>query len=55
MAMLDALRGLLTLMHLQQLARAQLSAMETAADLVLPCDGKVGKHLQPQAPVHSCT
>ena len=55
MAMLDAVRGLLTPTHLQHLARAQLSAMEEAAELVLPCDGKVGKHLQSGAPVQSWT
>ena len=43
MAMLDALRGLLTPVHLHQLATVQMAAMEAAADLALPSDGEVGK------------
>ncbi|KAK9821864.1 hypothetical protein WJX74_006795 [Apatococcus lobatus] len=41
MAMLDALRGLLTPLHLHELAKVQLAAMEEAADVVLPCEGEV--------------
>lgn len=43
MAMLDALRGLLTPVHLQRLAKVQLAAMEAAADLALPSEGEVGE------------
>ena len=42
MAMLDALRGLLTPQHMHGLAQVQLAAMRDAADTILPAHGEVG-------------
>ncbi|KAK9866545.1 hypothetical protein WJX84_008214 [Apatococcus fuscideae] len=41
MAMLDALRGLLTPQHMHGLAQVQLAAMRDAADAILPAHGEV--------------